>query len=123
MPNYDFHPEGAQSASWKGSTAKYAAMHMRVATVRGKADHCIHRNALGCTNPHFQWARIHGLPVDDVWNYVPLCQSCHRMYDGPLSFSVRWEIVRKHEEGVPVKALEREYGIHNSTIYRILQKW
>ncbi len=70
--------KGAENGMWKGDEASYWAMHMRVRTARGKADHCL---IYGCTDTGpFQWANISG-NYGDVADYMPMCCTHHRQYD------------------------------------------
>jgi len=66
---------------WKGDDAGYKARHDRVDRARGNADRCIHRRAIGCTSTTYNWAQIKGTSGLDVYDYVPMCRSCHTRYD------------------------------------------
>lgn len=72
---------GGQNINWAGGVVGYSGRHIRLLQIRGKADHCIHRNAIGCTSTTYQWAQIHDTDGLDVYNYVPMCRSCHTRYD------------------------------------------
>ncbi len=70
---------GSRNSSWRGSSAGYAAMHYRVAVIRGKpsiCEHCGTRQA-----KRFEWANVNG-HYDDPMDYKRLCASCHKRYDG-----------------------------------------
>ena len=55
----------------------YFGCHRRVRTERGRArDHVC---ACGAAARH--WAHIHGTDPADTQNYLPMCISCHRVYD------------------------------------------
>ena len=69
------------SPCWTGDAVGYHGQHERVYVTRGKADHCIHRNAIGCTSMTFNWAWIHGEDRNDIYSYVSLCKACHNVYD------------------------------------------
>jgi hypothetical protein len=67
---------GERNDMWKGDTAKYQALHLRVQSARGKADHC----ELCDDGTKFEWANVSG-DYADVNDYMPLCISCHRYLD------------------------------------------
>lgn len=72
---------GANNPNWAGDDINYGGMHDRVRAVRGSADYCIHRNAINCTSTTYQWAQIHETSGLDIYDYVPMCVSCHNRYD------------------------------------------
>jgi hypothetical protein len=72
---------GPHNHMWKGKSASYQAMHLRVQAKRGKASQypcCI----CGTTNESesFDWANLTGR-YDDINDYAPMCRKCHREYD------------------------------------------
>lgn len=68
---------GCLNDSWKGDSASYAALHLRVQTARGTPSLCEHCNA---TQGKFEWANLSGA-YHDVNDYVRLCKSCHSKMD------------------------------------------
>lgn len=70
---------GPMNHAWKGDDAKYAALHLRVATVRGTPSLCEHCGTT--TAKRFEWASL-SKRYNDVNDYVRLCQSCHHKMDG-----------------------------------------
>lgn len=73
---------GENGNNWKGDDAGYLARHNRVYRIRGNADYCIHRASGHCTNERYEWAQIHGTSGLSPYDYVSMCASCHRIYDG-----------------------------------------
>lgn len=72
---------GEKNASWKGDSAGYSALHLRVAARRGKPSLCEH---CGTTEAkRFEWANLTG-NYADVNDYARLCGSCHRRMDGTI---------------------------------------
>ena len=70
---------GHRNAMWRGGSAGYQAMHLRVAEARGTPSKCEH---CGTTDAkRFEWANLSGR-YDDVNDYVRLCVSCHHKMDG-----------------------------------------
>lgn len=67
---------GERNHMWKGTDANYQAMHVRVQSARGKADHC----ELCDDGTKFEWANVSG-DYADVDDYMALCLSCHRHLD------------------------------------------
>ena len=121
---------GAKNSNWTGDAASYKARHQRVHKIRGRADRCIHRNAIGCTSQRFEWAQIHRTTGLDSFDYVAMCSWCHHQYDqagiprnrgSENGRAVLNEgLVRlcrgRHEAGEPERALAREIGVPASTM-------
>ncbi len=70
---------GRANHMWKGDAAKYAALHLRVETARGKPSLC--EDCGATTAKRFEWANLTGR-YDDVNDYRRLCCSCHHKMDG-----------------------------------------
>lgn len=68
---------GAANDSWKGDAAGYAALHLRVATNRGKPSLC---ERCGTTEGRFEWANLSG-NYQDTNDYARMCVTCHRRFD------------------------------------------
>ena len=69
---------GSANHMWKGDSAGYQALHLRVDAARGKpmrCDWCEHTGG-----SRYEWANLTG-NYTDVFDYVRLCISCHRTYD------------------------------------------
>jgi hypothetical protein len=62
--------------NWKGVDAGYAAKHIRVKNLKGKADSCI----WGCDSELYDWACVTG-NYDDPDDYVAMCRLCHNRFD------------------------------------------
>ncbi|HWO64585.1 MAG TPA: hypothetical protein VNO31_31570 [Umezawaea sp.] len=87
MPRYgitrrvakNLNQDGPKNPAWKGDAAKYAALHLRVGTVRGKPKECAR---CGENNPkrRYEWANLTG-DYADVYDYIRMCVSCHRRFD------------------------------------------
>ena len=70
---------GSANHAWKGDSAKYAALHLRVQSLRGTPSLCEHCGST--TAKRFEWANLTG-KYEDVADYVRLCVSCHHKMDG-----------------------------------------
>ena len=68
---------GPNNLMWRGDRAGYKALHLRVATARGKPSEC---EWCGATQGWFDWANLTGR-YEDVRDYARLCRSCHRRHD------------------------------------------
>lgn len=69
---------GPANTAWKGDAAQYQALHLRVATVRGKPSRC---DQCGTTTARrYEWANLTG-NYRDVNDYRRMCVPCHRIYD------------------------------------------
>jgi hypothetical protein len=84
---------GSNNHMWRGSRAKYQALHLRVDTARGKPTEC---EWCGQNDPlrRYEWANLTG-HYDDVNDFARLCVYCHRQYDA----SRRAQTGRKTTEG------------------------
>lgn len=71
--------KGSKNNSWKGKNITYAAMHCRVQSIRGKANHC---DICGESDPskRYEWANISENYLD-VNDYLQMCCSCHKKHD------------------------------------------
>jgi hypothetical protein len=62
------------------SQVTYYTLHARLRRARGSATA---RQCVGeCGRQARQWAWLHGEDPCDFGNYVPMCYSCHKRYDG-----------------------------------------
>lgn len=86
---------GEKNHMWRGETAQYQALHLRVEATRGKPSEC---SRCGTTDPHlrYEWANLTGR-YDDTADYERMCVSCHRRYD----------IARRAATGEPTSPVRR----------------
>jgi hypothetical protein len=115
------HRTGEAHPLWKGDEAGYHPMHARVYRARGKADHCS-QCGRGDDGVLYDWANLTG-KYEDIWDYAPMCRSCHAAYDAPLkargsanrNAKLTEEIVltarRRYDAGESTYALAREYDV------------
>lgn len=77
--NMSISSKGSNNHQWKGEKAGYHALHRRVYTALGKADHC----SFDKSHKHwrFEWANISHEYHHELSDWMPLCPSCHRIYD------------------------------------------
>ncbi|WP_201776406.1 hypothetical protein [Streptacidiphilus carbonis] len=121
---------GEEHYAWKGSDAKYQALHQRVSRARGRADRCEWRPSVGCASRKYEWSHIHGTDTGNVANYRSLCKTCHQRYDGQtgadhanakLTAEQVAEVRRRYAAGgVSQQALGDEYGVHQATISAVV---
>lgn len=86
---------GDRNHMWKGSEARYQALHLRVQKARGKPSLCAACDRSD-SEVRYEWANLTGR-YDELNDYVRLCVPCHRRTDqrmryligGPLSAHVR----------------------------------
>lgn len=72
---------GEKNPGWKGDSAGYQAMHLRVESRRGKAcGHSCHVCGVSDKSLSYDWANLTG-HYDLIDDYAPMCRSCHRWYD------------------------------------------
>jgi hypothetical protein len=71
----DNHP------SWKGSSVSYRGLHQWVRRKKGKPMKCSHCGKESKTPKVIQWANIDGTYRRHLDDFIPLCASCHKIYD------------------------------------------
>ena len=70
---------GDRNPNWTGDNASVLALHGRVANKRVRTHICEHCGRRGPTD--FANAKDH-VYTDDPNDYIELCRSCHRRFDG-----------------------------------------
>lgn len=80
-----------QAPLWKGSGAKYNALHKRVMEARGRPKLC---EVCGTSDPSkkYDWASLTG-KLDDVNDFKRMCRMCHWHYDKRQKHPVAPEFV------------------------------
>ena len=71
---------GDKNSSWKGDTAGYQALHVRVSTARGKPTKCERCGSQDIPGVIYEWANLTG-NYTDTDDYERMCRLCHRRYD------------------------------------------
>ena len=76
---YKRFQSGPNNDSWRGDNATYAALHYRVQSQRGKADHC---EVCGTSDSgkRYEWANMTN-NYSDLNDYMRMCCSCHKKHD------------------------------------------
>lgn len=123
---------GSEHYAWKGSDAKYQALHNRVIRARGTANHCEWRASARCVSRKYEWSHIHGTDPGDSKNYRSLCKTCHQRYDkqtGADHASARLTAQQTEEiraryaaGGVSQQALADEYSVHQTTVSQVVRR-
>lgn len=71
---------GEMNGSWKGDRVSYSGLHRWIYRHLGLPKLCEH---CGTTEAKkFEWANKSGLYLRDLHDWLRLCVSCHRKYDG-----------------------------------------
>lgn len=119
------------SSQWKGDEAGLDAQHKRIRAVRGAPRQCDH---CGTTDPdkYYHWAFNNTGNRLNVWDYLRLCASCHRIYDdgftprgskhgnAKLTEANIPEIFRMRAEGVLLREIAGHFGVSIGTLSAIL---
>lgn len=71
---------GAKSPHWKGDKVKYAGLHAWIRRHLGTPSFCEHCKTT--TAKRFEWANISKKYTREFADWIRLCVSCHRKYDG-----------------------------------------
>ena len=71
---------GSNNSSWVGSRAKYATLHKRVESLKGRPKYC---EICGTHDPliRYEWANVSGDYYDIENGYKRMCIKCHRKFD------------------------------------------
>jgi hypothetical protein len=75
------HMQSSNSSKWKGSDAKYKAIHMWVGRHKGAAR--THKCTY-CDNMATQWSNIDHKYRRNLDDYKPVCKKCHIEFDAKL---------------------------------------
>ena len=71
---------GNERYNWKGDQVGYRALHHWLRRCLGKASSC---NFCGSNSrKRYHWANISGLYKRELTDFMSLCVSCHKIYDG-----------------------------------------
>ena len=68
---------GIRNGMWKGSDAKYLAIHAWIRTHKGKLKVC----KFCGSNKNLEWANKDHTYKRKLEDYISLCRSCHMKYD------------------------------------------
>lgn len=128
-------PSSASSHGGPEHPASYYVNHRRVRAELGPAweYECAH-----CSSRAMDWATIHERSGESPDDFMPLCKSCHNVYDGlSANFphvegeshpqaklteaSVR-EIRTAAASGIRQNALARRYGVSESTVMNVVKR-
>lgn len=70
---------GERNHMWRGDSANYQALHLRVDAARGKPAHCTRCDRRDA-GTRYEWANLTG-DYTDVDDYERMCVPCHRTFD------------------------------------------
>ena len=71
--------KGKKHYLWKGDKVGYSRLHFWIRRWKGKANHC---EICGATDKQrYQWANIDHKYRRVFKDYIPMCVSCHDIYD------------------------------------------
>lgn len=79
-PTVHYTASGDANMEWKGNNVGYDGLHRWVKRYLGKPQECEHCNTT--TAKKYEWANKSGLYLRDLTDWLRLCVSCHRKYDG-----------------------------------------
>ena len=72
---------GEKSTSWKGCEATYSSIHDWVRYWKGNPDHCEKCGTNEKRKYKYHWANIDHKYRRVLDDYIPMCVSCHKIYD------------------------------------------
>ena len=111
---------GSLNPKWKGDLVGYFGLHTWVSRRLGRAEQCKNCGHRG----NCVWANKSRLYIRSIVDWVSLCQSCHKEFDG-LTKIAREDIpvVRfLYKSGHKQKELAAKFGVHQSTISLLINK-
>ena len=116
--------------TWTGNGASYQTLHKRLRKLRGTAKIC----CFGCTGQKsYDWASLTD-DLTDIWDFAPMCRSCHRRYDGArqsmmedtfalcrnglvkLTPEIVRECRKRYADGEAQRTLAVEFGVAQRTL-------
>lgn len=72
---------GEKNYAWKGGNVGYVGLHQWVRRNLGKPTRCSKCGKQSKKPRIIQWANIDGKYRRDLNDFIPLCCSCHKLYD------------------------------------------
>lgn len=78
------HLKEDKNPAWKGENASYSAIHYWIKRQKGVPHKCSFCGKTGNNNNNnrqIQWANIDGKYRRNLDDYIPLCASCHKIFD------------------------------------------
>lgn len=110
----------------KTNGISYSSLHIWIRSLLGIANKC---EKCGKTEMpknrknYFQWANISGKYKKDLSDWMQMCASCHSVHDGLAKLSKKnvLGIRKKYNNGESPKLLALEYGVSQSTIFRVVR--
>lgn len=79
-PKVHYNASGDANMEWLADKVGNSGLHKWVARHLGKPNLCDHCGTT--TAKRFEWANKSGLYLRDLTDWLRLCTSCHRKYDG-----------------------------------------
>lgn len=73
-------PIGELNVNWKGDQVGYTALHEWITRILGAPNKCEHCGTLVAKK--YEWANISKKYKREKSDWIRLCTSCHRIYDG-----------------------------------------
>jgi len=95
---------GAAHPFWKGEKASYKSKHKRLYRIFGKPVECA--VCFVSDGQIISYANLSG-DYDDPNDFMPMCQSCHSLYDGKNNYTI--EQIR-HRKGVSPSGRAEQVG-------------
>jgi hypothetical protein len=120
------HRKNENSPVWKGDDVQYKQLHTWIRKMLGEPDKCYR---CFTSAAKIDYANISGKYLRDIDDYIPLCSSCHKIYDGECGEKIHtsklseedvWHILALYDSGLTLKEIGLRYNVYNSTVNRII---
>ena len=79
---------GEKHWNWKGANASYSSLHDWVYSRLGRPQICAHCRRSWVDQVSLEWANKSGLYRREVQDWLPLCRSCHRIFDNKRKLGI-----------------------------------
>jgi hypothetical protein len=74
-------PSGNDHPLWKGDGVGYRGLHYWLRRIKGQPLKCLHCGYVHQKTRDMDWANIDHQYLRNSNDYIPLCKSCHKIYD------------------------------------------
>jgi hypothetical protein len=110
---------GHKHPNWAGDNLTYSGVHQWVGRTLGRPKRCAQCGG----KRHLQWANKSRKYLRRIYDWVALCQVCHRRFDGITKLSLEdvREIRYQYAIGCYQKTLAKKYSVDQSTISNIIR--
>jgi hypothetical protein len=109
------------SNNWRGDNAGYVGKHLWIKNNFGKAHKCEMCHSLN--EKKYEWASIGHTYIRNINDWIQLCSSCHRIFDGQSKGIIKCDENNKIiEEYLSTKIAARSLGVPKNTLISAIKR-